>query len=152
MPNIIEATKYRLAIANEFGVYLGCVQLVGSTQIVGKGADVDLLVLFDPKKFSSEQAEDFLRSKKFVECSEDYEGVTPLKAWRRGKVNVLAVYDSQIFATEALFAYAAKTTHKLQQSHGARFTMKDKDVRVEFHAEMREYRALIEADLFELNF
>lgn len=110
-------------IANELGVPVQNVSVVGSTLICGSGNDVDFLCLVP-----SEDGLEALGFAPDVELS--YE--SPLRSFRRGGQNLIATTDPRFFFAEVAIAHAAKLVAV------DKFNMAEREERIRFHSEVRE--------------
>jgi len=116
-----------LKIARELGIDPVNVCTVGSTLICGKGNDLDLLCLIP-------SVECLLQAGFQVDREVHYD--SPLRSWRRGDINIIAVFDRAFFLAEVAIAHAARTFHQFP------YSMSRREQRVEFHGAVR--RAVLE--------
>lgn len=114
--------------AKELGIPIANVCVVGSTQIVGEGNDVDFLVL------TGDVAP--LISAGYV-SDENHYGETPFESWRKGRFNVIVTEDFGFYMSEIATAFAAKMAHA---SH-VHYNFKNRGDRVGFHALVRDATA-----------
>lgn len=110
-------------LAQELGVSVNHVCVVGSTLICGQGNDVDFLCLVP--------SEDKLTECGFApDIQVEYE--SSLRSWRRDGQNVIATTDPNFFFAEVAIAHAARMVA------AGPFDMSQRDERIRFHSEVRE--------------
>lgn len=116
-------------IAQTLGIPSINVCVVGSTLICGRGNDLDLLALIH-----SDEA--LVKAGFKPDLEQPLYKENGLTSWRKGGVNVIAVFDRALFVSEAAIAHAARAA-KI-----AGVDMSERDRRVAFHGAVR--RAIAE--------
>lgn len=112
-------------LANELGISLNRIHLVGSKLICGVGKDVDYLCLLDDPDKPEELG--------FVRDLEEPRYKGKFESWRRDDVNLLVATDPIYFASEVTIALAAKVFNT------SRWDMGNREDRVDFHGFVRTH-------------
>lgn len=119
-----DVTRAERIVANELGLPVQNVCMVGSTLICGEGNDEDFLVLLPVPKY----LEGFgYRRDRDIELYD-----SSFQSYRRGRRNIIAVWDLEFFTSEAAIAHCARAVNK-----GRLVSMESRDDRVAFHSEVR---------------
>lgn len=125
-----DADLARVQVAKQLDVPIKSMMVVGSVALIGRGKDVDVMVLIDSGTnplFNRLRAAGFKQ-----ESHEGYEDQADFQSFRRGHINLLLVTDPDYFLTEAAAVVAARVLNL-----GAA-NLSEREGRIAYHGLMRE--------------